>query len=142
MRACLRARMRSRAGYALSALLAAGLAGCVKPPPPAPQASAPPPTTMDGRYRGVARLVQGGRGCPRSGARVKEVRAGVVPMSYVPAPRQVVQLDATVQADGKVHAEDGVGTVDGTLRDGKLEMSVITPLCEHRWFLTKVEPGS
>lgn len=135
--------MRARAAYALSALLlATGLAGCVKPPPPAPEAPPAPVTAMDGRYRGVARLVQGGRGCPRSGARVKEVRDGVVPMSYVPAPRQVVQLDAKVESDGRIHAEDGVGTVDGTLRDGKLEITVISPMCEHRWFLNRVEGAS
>ena len=131
--------MRHSAWAAPTLLLAAGLTSCAKPPAPPPEPVAPP-ITADGRYRGTARLTRASsNGCPRSGARVIEVDNGTVTLSYRVTPRRLVQLTATAQADGTLHAEDGTGQLDGFVRDGRLEVVVSSPMCENRWTLTKVD---
>ena len=132
-------RTRRRGLAALpSLLLAAGLAACAKPPP-APEPP-PPRVDVDGRYRGTARLVRaGGPGCPRSGARVLQIEDSTVTLSYRLSARRLVKLTAVATPDGTLHADDGTGQLDGTIRDGRLEVTVSSPLCENRWVLTKVE---
>ncbi len=78
------------------------------------------------------------RSCPRSGPRVLEVQGGSIQLSYNSAPRQRVPLTAEIQSDGKIQASDGVGTMEGQLRDGRLEVTIASRLCEHRWTLTRV----
>lgn len=122
-------------------LLAASLAACgpAAPPivlrPPAPVSVA----GLDGHYRGTARLIRAaGPGCPRSGARVLDVYRGAVSLSYNAAPRGRVPLTAQVGPDGRIQASDGEGMLDGQLVRGRLEVTVASRQCEHRWTLTKV----
>lgn len=124
------------------ALLVSALAACgpVKPQPIvlAPPAAASP--EVNGRYRGTSRLVRAaGPYCPRSGARVLEVTGGAISLSYSAAPRQRVSLIAPIAADGRIQANDGVGTIDGQVVDGRLEVTVSSQHCEHRWTLTRVD---
>lgn len=123
-------------------LLGAALAGCAEPAPePVPLKPLPPQANVDGRYRGTARLVRAGVrvGCPRSGARVLQVQGRAIALSYVIRPRELGQLTADVQPDGLIQASDGLGQLDGTLRDGRLELTVSSPICELHWSLTRVE---
>ncbi len=123
-------------------LLALTLAACgpAKPPPIVLKPPAPPSPQLEGRYRGTARLVRAaGPYCPRSGARVLEVSGGAISLSYSAAPRQRVSLTAPIDADGRIQASDGVGTMDGQMADGRLEVTVASEHCEHRWTLTRVD---
>jgi hypothetical protein len=98
------------------------------------------PVNVDGRYRGTARLIRAERpGCPRSGARVLQIRGNALTMSYTFAPRRLSQLTADIQPDGLIQANDGVGSMDGTLRDGHLELTIVSTMCENHWSLTRVE---
>lgn len=121
-------------------LLGAALLGCAAPEPlPAAPAAQAPPANVDGRYRGTARLIRAERpGCPRSGARVLQLRGTTITMSYILAPRQLSQLTADIQPDGLIQASDGLGSLDGTLRDGRLELTIRSPMCENHWSLTRV----
>jgi len=95
---------------------------------------------MDGRYRGTVRLIRAaGPYCPRSGARVLEVSNGAVSLSYSVAPRQRVSLTAQIDADGRIQASDGEGTMEGQVSNGRLEVTVASRQCEHRWTLTRVD---
>ena len=122
-------------------LFLAVLAGCTPPPPGAIVLEPPsePPPGIDGRYRGTARLVRADTAtCPRSGSRVYEVRNGQVTLSYNAGPRQRMPLTADIGGDGRFQASDGVGTMEGTLQDERLEISIASQFCEHRWTLTRV----
>lgn len=123
-------------------LLAAGLAACgpaakpivLRPPPIIAQAS------IDGRYRGTVRLIRAaGPYCFRSGARMLEVSRGAVSLSYSNAPRQRVSLTAQIAPDGRIQASDGEGTMDGQVANGRLEVTVASRQCEHRYTLTRIE---
>ena len=121
------------------------LAGCTSRPPALPPAPAAPPPGIEGRYRGTARLVRSeSRFCPRSGPRVYELENGVVTLAYSTVPLssrarpERVPLTAPVQNNGRIQASDGVGTIDGQLNDGLLEVTIASQECEHRWTLHKV----
>jgi hypothetical protein len=123
-------------------LLAAGLAACG--PADKPIVLRPPPTiadsSIDGRYRGTVRLIRAaGPYCPRSGARVLEVARGTVSLSYSSGPRQRVSLTAQVAPDGRIQASDGEGTLEGQVANGRLDVTVASRQCEHRWSLARVE---
>ncbi len=133
----------------LPLLLASALAGCGSPEPVRRPVVVQParsvaPQGVDGRYRGTTRLVRSdSQSCQRSGPRLFDVTGGAVTLAYLaPAPRgyrpERVSLTAVVQADGRLQASDGVGTIDGTLRSGLLEITVASQLCEHRWTLRRV----
>lgn len=99
-----------------------------------------PPAGVDGRYRGTARLIRAETGaCPRSGPRTLEVSGGAITLSYSTPPRNRTPLTAPIQADGRIEAGDGVGSMEGHARDGRLEVTIASGMCEHRWTLTKVE---
>ena len=99
-----------------------------------------PPAGVDGRYRGTARLIRAETGaCPRSGPRTLEVSGGAITLSYSTPPRNRTPLTAAVQGDGRIEAGDGVGSLEGHVRDGRLEVTIASEMCEHRWTLTKVE---
>ncbi len=123
-------------------LLAASLAACG---PAAPPIVLRPPALVsvagtDGHYRGTARLIRAaGPGCPRSGARTLDVSRGAVSLSYNATPRRRVPLMAQVGPDGRIQASDGEGMLDGQLVRGRLEVTVASRQCEHRWTLTKVD---
>ncbi len=122
--------------------LGAALAGCAAPPPPPPPAIAvaPAPPAVDGRYRGTARLIRAERaGCPRSGARVLEVTGDAITLPYTFAPRRIGELRAAIQPDGGFQASDGVGSLNGTLRGGQLQVTIASPMCENHWSLTRVD---
>lgn len=119
------------------------LTACATAPPPAPQAAPRPPPGIEGRYRGTARLIRGDRFCPRSGPRVYEVENTSVTFSYSAATRRGarptrIPLTAPIGPDGEFGANDGVGTLDGAVRDGTLEFTVASAECEHRWTMRKV----
>ena len=124
---------------AASLLLLTALAACgQRAQPIVLQPQGPPPGT-DGRYRGTARLVRAaGATCPRSGARVLEVRGGSITLSYQAGPRNRQPLTAEVGGDGRIQASDGVGMMEGTLAEGRLEVTIGSALCENRWTLTRV----
>lgn len=138
MRARLFRRSRGLAVLAVAAV-AAGLAACA-PQPIVLAPQAPPPPGTDGRYRGTVRLIRAeSRYCPRSGPRVLEVYNGQVTLSYSgDTPRSRVPLTAQVGGDGHIQASDGIGTMEGELRDGQLGVTIASRTCEHRWTLTKV----
>lgn len=128
--------MRLRGAAALA--LAAAFASCAaKPIVLQPQAV---PAGTDGRYRGTARLVRAeSRFCPRSGPRVLEVSGGAITLSYSgDTERSRVPLTAPIGADGRIQASDGIGAMEGELRDGQLGVTISSRSCEHRWTLTKV----
>jgi hypothetical protein len=116
------------------------IAGCAQQTPASPVSARSDPTQpVDGRYRGTARLIRAERaGCPRSGARVLEVRGASLTMTYVVHPREIGQLTAAVRADGTFQAGDGVGSLDGTLRGGLLEATIASPMCVNHWSLRRV----
>ncbi len=132
-------------------LLASVLAGCGSPAPvrrPAvvvqPARPAAPVYGVDGLYRGTRRLVRSeGQFCPRSGPLKLEIERGEVTFAYIAQPMrgarpERVPLTAVVQPDGRLQASDGVGTLDGTLRNGLLEITVASQLCEQHWTLRRV----
>ena len=118
--------------------LAGALAACAPKPivlaPPVPLVGA------DGRYRGTAKLIRAeSRYCPRSGPRVLEVQGSSITLSYSgDTQRSRFPLTATIGQDGTIQASDGIGTMEGTLRDGQLGVTIASRACEHRWSLTKV----
>jgi hypothetical protein len=117
----------------------AALAACARPQAIVLQPQQGPPPGVDGRYRGTARLVRAaGATCPRSGARVLEIQGGSITLSYQAGPRSRQPLTAEIGSDGRIEASDGVGVIQGTLTDGRLEVSVGSALCENRWTLTRV----
>lgn len=134
--------MRWLGRWAGPALLAAGLAACG--PADKPIVLRPPPViadaSIDGRYRGTVRLIRAaGPYCPRSGARVLEVSRGTISLSYSSGPRQRVSLTAQIASDGRIQASDGEGTLEGQVAKGRLEVTVASRQCEHRWTLVRVE---
>ena len=101
-------------------------------------ATAAPPPGIDGRYRGTARLVRGDRLCPRSGPRVYELQNGTVTLAYSAGGRARVPLTAQVQSNGRIETSDGVGTLDGQISNGNLEVTIASQQCEHRWTMRLV----
>ena len=67
-----------------------------------------------------------------------EVSGGSVTLSYNAAARQRVPLTAEIKSDGRIQTSDGVGSMEGQLADGRLEITIASRLCEHRWTLTRV----
>ena len=127
-------------GLACLLLAATACAPAAKPivlnPPPAADSS----SNVEGRYRGTVRLVRAaGAFCPRSGARVLAISGNALSLSYSAAPRQRVSLTAAIDADGRIQASDGVGSIEGQIADGKLEVTVASDQCEHRWTLVRVD---
>lgn len=121
----------------------AALAGCAaRPAPPMQPALAevlPPAAGVEGRYRGTARLVRAdSSACPRSGPRTLELAGPVVTLAYSVPPRQRVSLTAEVRSDGRILAEDGVGTLDGQWTAGRLEVTISSAMCEHRWTMNRI----
>ena len=119
--------------------LATGLAAC-QPQPIVLAPAGPPPPGTDGRYRGTARLIRAeSRYCPRSGPRVLEVYNGQITLSYSgDSLRSRTPLTAQIGSDGHIQGSDGIGTMEGELRDGQLGVTIGSRTCEHRWTLTKV----
>ncbi len=130
-----------RTAASASLLLLAGLllAGCGGPKPIVLQRPPEAPVSVDGRYRGTARLVRAAdRFCPRSGPRVYQLSGGEVTLSYSGGGRSRVPLSATVQPDGRFRASDGEGTLEGQVEDRVLEITVSSEQCEHRWTMRRI----
>lgn len=122
--------------------LLATLAACAPPAPPA-QGQAirlePPPAGIEGRYRGTARLVRAENNfCPRSGPRTLELTGPALTLAYSVPPRQRVPLTADIGPGGRILAEDGAGVMDGQWTDGRLEVTISSGMCEHRWTMTRI----
>jgi hypothetical protein len=127
-------------GLALAAL--AALAACAVPPagPAAgPAAAIAAPASIDGRYRGIARLVRATiRGCPRSGSRVVTVEGNALSLNYRGATVSYA-LAAVVGPDGGIHGSDGRGTIDGQITGRHMDLTVASEFCEVRYALERVE---
>ena len=67
-----------------------------------------------------------------------EVRGDSLTMTYVVRPREIGQLTAAVRADGTFQASDGIGSLDGTLRSGRLEATIASPMCVNHWSLRRM----
>ena len=124
-------------GFGCALLTVVALAGCAQRAT-APELPPGPPPGVEGRYRGTARLVRGDRFCPKSGPRVYQVANGAVSLAYSAGGRARVTLTADIQPNGKISGSDGVGTLDGQLTDGLLEITITSPQCEHHWSMNKV----
>ena len=68
-----------------------------------------------------------------------EVVGDSLTLSYRVTARQLVQLTAPIGPDGTIHADDGNGTIDGKVGDGRLEVTVSSRMCENHWIMTKVD---
>ena len=68
-----------------------------------------------------------------------EVRGESITLPYTVAPRQIGELTAEIQRDGGFQASDGVGSLNGTLRRGELEITISSAVCENHWSLTRVD---
>ena len=101
-------------------------------------APAPAPLqTIDGDYRGIARLVLARRaGCPRSGNRTVTVVGNALSLNYW-GRTVAYALTATVAPDGSIHASDGRGSIDGQITAGHMDLTVASDYCEVRYALTK-----
>lgn len=126
---------------AASAALPGACAAPASAPDERPSAqAAEAPAGVDGRYRGTARLIRADTAsCPRSGPRTLELSGGTITLSYSTPPRNRTPLTARIGGDGRIEASDGVGSMDGQARDGRLEVTIASEMCEHRWTLTKVD---
>ena len=100
-------------------LLLRGLSACGgNRPVGTAEPAALPPSGIDGRYRGIARLIRADTaGCPRSGPRVITVR---------------------VTRDGQIHGSDGRGSVDGSISGDHMDLTVTSPICDLRFALTRL----
>ncbi len=126
----------------VSLLIATMLAACGSPARPIVlrPASVNPAIGVDGRYRGTVRLIRAaGSYCPRSHPLVLEITGSTISLSYSVAPRQRVSLTAQIASDGRIQASDGEGTMEGQLTNGRLEITVASRPCEHRWTLTRMD---
>lgn len=83
------------------------------------------PLRFDGSYKGVARLVQGGPGCPASRRGV--VMVGDNTLTYAYTPNQVFRVP--VGADGSLHGVAGSTTLDGQIVNDRLTMTIKGPDC-------------
>lgn len=131
-------------------LMVSALAGCGSPAPVRrpivvqPVRPAVAAFGVDGLYRGTRRLVRSAsQSCPGSGPLQFEIVRGEVTLAYTAPPMrrarpERVPLTAVVQPDGRLQASDGVGTLDGTLRTGLLEITVASQLCEQHWTMRRV----
>ena len=96
-----------------------------------------PAQTVDGQYRGIARLVRATRsGCPRSGNRTVTVDGNALSLNYWGAS-VAYALPATVAPDGSIHASDGRGSIDGQITAGHMDLTVASDFCAVRYSLTK-----
>jgi hypothetical protein len=119
----------------------AALSACGSPPAsPAAQAP-PPPSTIDGRYRGIARLTRANiRGCPRSGARLVAVEGNALSLNYRGTAASYA-LVAVVSPGGSIHGSDGRGTIDGRISGSHMDLTVSSDQCEVRYELDRIESG-
>lgn len=118
----------------------AGLSACASPTPSSlPEAySSPPPTAIDGRYRGIARLIRASvRGCPRSGSRVVTITGNTLSLTYR-GPSVSYALTAVVSGDGSVHGSDGRGSIEGRISGQHLDLTVSSEYCEVRYALERI----
>jgi hypothetical protein len=117
----------------------AGLAACATPAPPVAQAPVPAaPAGIDGRYRGIARLVRATvAGCPRSGPRNVTVEGNALSLTYR-GPRVSYALAAVVGPDGSIHGSDGRGSIDGQISGKHMDLTVASDFCEVRYALDRM----
>jgi hypothetical protein len=123
-------------------LLLAGLAvlsACATPSAPQPgEAAAAPPSSINGRYRGIARLVKATiRGCPRSGSRLVVVDANALSLNYRGATVSYA-LVATVSGDGSIHGSDGRGSIEGRITGNHMDLLVSSEYCDVRYALERI----
>jgi hypothetical protein len=125
--------------WGLLAGLAVLSACATPPPPPESAAAAPPPSSINGRYRGIARLVRASiRGCPRSSAKLVVVDANALSLNYRGATVSYA-LVATVAGDGSIHGSDGRGSIDGRITGRHMDLIVSSDYCELRYALDRID---
>ena len=118
----------------------AALSACATPaqPPQPGEAAAPPPSSINGRYRGIARLVRAKiAGCPRSGSRLVVVDANALSLNYR-GERVSYALVATVSGDGTIHGSDGRGSIEGRISGNHMDLMVSSDFCDVRYALERV----
>jgi hypothetical protein len=120
----------------------AALSACATPPagPPQPgEAAAPPPSSINGRYRGIARLVKATiAGCPRSfGTRLVVVDANALSLNYRGAKASFA-LVATVAGDGSIYGTDGTGTIQGRISGNHMDLVVSSDYCGLHYALDRI----
>jgi len=99
---------------------------------------AAPPAAIDGRYRGIARLIRADTpGCPRSGPQMITVANGMLTLQYRGTPRTSYDLSATVSSDGLIHGSDGRGAIDGQISGDHMDLTVTSPICDLRYALNR-----
>jgi hypothetical protein len=99
---------------------------------------APAPVSIDGQYRGIARLVRANvSGCPRSGPRIVTVTNDSLSLTYR-GPTVSYSLIGMVGPDGSIHGGDGRGTVDGQITGRHMDLTVSSAFCEVRYALERM----
>lgn len=105
----------------------------------APALESPPPAAIDGRYRGIARLIRADTtGCPRSGPRTVTVESGTLTITYRATARASAPLSAAVGSDGSIHGSDGSGAIDGQISGRHMDLTVTSPICDVRYALDRM----
>jgi hypothetical protein len=119
--------------------LLAALTACAAPPAPvASPVVVAPPATIDGQYRGIARLTHATiAGCPRSGSRIIVVEGNALSLNYR-GPRASYALAAIVSPNGEIHGGDGLGTIEGQISGRHMDVTVSSQYCELRYALDRV----
>ncbi len=84
---------------------------------------------ISGNYKGMPVILASTGACPATSEGLIEVGDATVYFAYQPG----VIFVAPVQPDGHVHAQTGASTLDGTVRDGHMDMTVTTPVCTTRY---------
>ena len=78
-----------------------------------------------GNYKGMPVTLASTGECPPGGEGLVEIGDATVYFAYRPD----VIFVAPIQPNGHVHAMTGTSTLDGTVRDGWMDMTVTSPAC-------------
>ncbi len=127
-------------GRWLALVSVVALAACAAPKPPPPVVEHVPaaPEGIDGRYRGIARLVRASiGGCPRSGSRIVTIEGNALSLPYR-GPTASYALAAVVDPSGSVHGSDGRGNIDGRISGRHMDLTVSSDYCEVRYALDRL----
>ena len=66
------------------------------------------------------------------------VSGGTLTLSYTVSGRVRQPLTAEIRSDGRIEASDGVGTMEGRIGGGVLDVTIASAPCENYWHLTQV----
>lgn len=87
---------------------------------------------LSGNYKGrPIQVISTSANCPHDNQGKIAVGDSTLYFSYTP---QTIFI-APIQRDGRVRAVSGTSLLEGTVRDGRMVMTVTTPVCETRYDL-------